>query len=245
MNEDTNLVFSTANGNLISIFDLDVNEGTGHLAGDQLGVTNGETLGTLNGITGLSFTTGDGIADATMTFTGTLANINAAVLNGLAYAPTLNYNGAQPCSASPPTTRATPASGGTLTDADTVAITVGTSTSYYDAVWAETSLLNYFRMDDTSGTAIDDLETANNNGTYSGTPTLITGRRRSPATTPCSFDGTDDYVQHRPADLRQLLDRVLVQVHPGHRHDRAEWPQLRRHGRREHRPARTPTSASH
>src|SRR6185436_14200738 len=68
-NEDTALVFSTGNGNLISVSDLDVNEGTG-LARVTLTVTNG-TL-TLAGISGLTFTVGDGTTDATMTFTGTL-----------------------------------------------------------------------------------------------------------------------------------------------------------------------------
>jgi len=47
---------------------------------------------TLNGISGLTFSNGSGSADASMTFTGTLVNINAA-LNGLTYTPTLNYNG--------------------------------------------------------------------------------------------------------------------------------------------------------
>ena len=65
-------------------------------------------------------------------------------------------------------------------------------TSYYDAIWAEGSLLNYFRMDDSTGTAIDDLETANNNGTYFGSPTksqagAIAGNNA------VLFDGVDDY----------------------------------------------------
>ena len=42
--------------------------------------------------TGLSFEVGDGIADTTMTFTGTVAAVNTA-LNGLTYFPTPNYFG--------------------------------------------------------------------------------------------------------------------------------------------------------
>jgi hypothetical protein len=42
-----------------------------------LTATNG-TL-TLSGTTGLSFSGGDGTADASMTFTGTITNINAAL----------------------------------------------------------------------------------------------------------------------------------------------------------------------
>ena len=48
---------------------------------------------TLSGVSGLTFSTGDGTGDATMTFTGTIANINAA-LNGLSFSPTANFNGA-------------------------------------------------------------------------------------------------------------------------------------------------------
>ena len=47
-------------------------------------------------------------------------------------------------------------------------------------------------MDDSTGTAIDDIETANNNGTYFGSPTMsqagaITGNNS------VLFDGADDY----------------------------------------------------
>lgn len=84
--EDTPLVFSSGNGNAVSVADVD--NGTLTVT---LSVTHG-TL-TLNGISGLSFTTGDGAGDTTMTFSGTTANINAA-LNGLSFAPTADYNGA-------------------------------------------------------------------------------------------------------------------------------------------------------
>lgn len=84
--EDTPLVFSSGNGNTVSVADVDNASLT-----VTLSVTHG-TL-TLNGISGLSFTTGDGAGDTTMTFSGTTANINAA-LNGLSFAPTADYNGA-------------------------------------------------------------------------------------------------------------------------------------------------------
>src|SRR5207302_1995485 len=87
-NEDTPLVLSVANGNAISISDIDM---AGGQASVTLTVTNG-TL-TLNGTTGLSFSSGDGIADTTMSFTGAVSDINAA-LNGATYSPNLNYNGA-------------------------------------------------------------------------------------------------------------------------------------------------------
>src|SRR5439155_23447019 len=75
-------------GNLISVGDVDA-------GGGQIQVTLTATNGTLTlaGLTGLTFTTGDGTSDATMTFTGTLVDINAA-LDGMAFTPTLHYNGA-------------------------------------------------------------------------------------------------------------------------------------------------------
>jgi hypothetical protein len=85
-NEDTSKIFSTANGNQIAINDADAGSNPVEVI---LSVTNG-TL-TLNGTTGLTFTSGDGTVDATMTLRGTVANINTA-LNGLSYAPTLNYS---------------------------------------------------------------------------------------------------------------------------------------------------------
>ncbi len=86
-NEDTALVFNSVNNNLVSINDLG-------LSNDNLEVTLTVANGTLSlsQTTGLSFTTGNGTADASMTFTGTLVNINAA-LDGMSFTPTANYNG--------------------------------------------------------------------------------------------------------------------------------------------------------
>src|SRR5439155_23282203 len=82
---NSNLLFANSNGNLISVTDLDNSTLT-----VTLSVTNG-TL-TLSGMTGLTFTAGDGTADTTMTFSGTQAAINAA-LDGLTYTPTAGYTG--------------------------------------------------------------------------------------------------------------------------------------------------------
>ena len=89
VDEDTALVFSFANGNQISIDDPDAGANPVEVT---LSVTNG-TL-TLNGTTGLTFNTGDGTADATTTFSGTVTDINTA-LNGLSYSPTTDYNGSE------------------------------------------------------------------------------------------------------------------------------------------------------
>ena len=86
-NEDTAKVFSSAGGNLISISDVDAGSSSVQVT---LTGTNGAI--TLSGISGLTFSAGDGTADATMTFSGTVSAINAA-LDGLTYAGNLNFNG--------------------------------------------------------------------------------------------------------------------------------------------------------
>ncbi|QEL18583.1 beta strand repeat-containing protein [Limnoglobus roseus] len=90
VNEDSTggaLVFSTANGNAISVVDVDAGSNSVLVV---LSVTN-STL-TLGSLTGLTFDLGDGTADANMVFRGTIAQVNAA-LAGLTFAPNANYNG--------------------------------------------------------------------------------------------------------------------------------------------------------
>ena len=87
--EDTNLVFSSGHGNAITVFDLDHDEPGGGPLQVTLAVSHG-TL-TLGQSTNLSFVTGDGIADSTMTFTGMAGEINAA-LEGIVYRGAANYN---------------------------------------------------------------------------------------------------------------------------------------------------------
>ncbi|HVG33238.1 MAG TPA: putative Ig domain-containing protein, partial [Pyrinomonadaceae bacterium] len=85
MLEDGALVFNGSNP--ISIADTDAGNNPVEVT---LAATNGVV--SLSGITGLSFTSGDGAGDATMTFTGSIADINSA-LNGLSYGPAANFNG--------------------------------------------------------------------------------------------------------------------------------------------------------
>ncbi|RZI84403.1 MAG: DUF4347 domain-containing protein, partial [Rubrivivax sp.] len=116
VNEDTPLVFSSANGNALVFTDIDANSGSVQV---QLTVTNG-TL-TLAGTSGLSFTVGSGTANTTMTFTGTLANVNVA-LNGLTFNPTANFSGSSTLTFA--TSDLGNTGGGAKTDSDTVAITI-------------------------------------------------------------------------------------------------------------------------
>ncbi|MFW6153899.1 MAG: beta strand repeat-containing protein, partial [Planctomycetota bacterium] len=116
VDEDNPLTFSTANGNLVSIHDID-------LGGSELEVTLTVTNGTLTlaQTTGLTITAGaDGTT--TVTFTGTEADVNAA-LDGMTYAPTADYYGGATLTLDVSDQGAT-GSGGPLTDNAAIAITV-------------------------------------------------------------------------------------------------------------------------
>ena len=102
--ENTPKIFSTAAGNRISVSDADAGSSPARVT---LSATNG-TL-TLSTTAGLTFTQGDGTADAAMTFTGTLAVINVT-LEGLSFTPNPNLTGAASL---------------TITTADLVGPTVG------------------------------------------------------------------------------------------------------------------------
>lgn len=77
------LTFSTANGNALSSSDVDAGGADVQLT---LSVPTGKGTLTLATTTGLTFTTGDGTNDETITATGTLTAINTA-LDGLVYTP--------------------------------------------------------------------------------------------------------------------------------------------------------------
>jgi hypothetical protein len=129
-NLNTPLVFSSGNGNQISVADPDA--GTNPIQ-ITLTATNG-TL-TLNGTTGLSFTVGDGTADATMTFTGTITNINTA-LNGMTYTPDPGFGGAASVTITS-NDQGNTGSGGPLSDTDVVSITVAMNLSISDSQLTE------------------------------------------------------------------------------------------------------------
>ena len=82
VDEDTDLTITG-----LSIGDIDA--GSGNLE-VTLSVTDG--LLTLPDTTGLTFTTGDGTQNSTLTFRGNLDDINAAI-DGLIYRGDLNFNG--------------------------------------------------------------------------------------------------------------------------------------------------------
>ena len=114
INANTALAFSGTRQITVS----DVDAGT-----NPVQVTLNASQGTLTlaGTTGLTFSSGDGAADAVMTFTGTLADINTA-LNNLSFRPLANFTGAAALTIS--TSDLGNTGGAAQTDTDTVAITV-------------------------------------------------------------------------------------------------------------------------
>ncbi|MCU7796882.1 MAG: DUF4347 domain-containing protein [Candidatus Thiodiazotropha sp. (ex Myrtea spinifera)] len=86
VNENITLNFTGADQ--IQISDIDHNGGTMQV---QLNIGAGGLL-TLGDTSGLTFSAGDGTDDANMVFTGTLADINTALLT-LSFTPTSDFNG--------------------------------------------------------------------------------------------------------------------------------------------------------
>jgi Ca2+-binding RTX toxin-like protein len=109
-------VFSNGNGNAISISDVDAGSNTVQVT---LSVAGG-TL-TLGSLVGLTVTAGAN-GSSTVTVQGTQAAINAG-LQGLTYQGNLNFNGGDSLSVVT-SDLGNSGSGGTLTDSDSVAITV-------------------------------------------------------------------------------------------------------------------------
>lgn len=113
--EDNTISFTGAN--TIIIADSDAG-----LSPIEFGITVDNGTFSLNGSTGLTFIEGDGSADQTMLFTGTLASINQA-LNGMTYIPSLNFNGTAVLTFNV-NDQGNTGVGGALTDTDKVDITI-------------------------------------------------------------------------------------------------------------------------
>jgi hypothetical protein len=123
MIENSQLVFSTGNGNAISIADPDA----GNLpVQETLTATNG-TL-SVGSTAGLSFTVGTGANNSTMTFTGTVAAINSA-LQGLTYRPNSNFTGAASVTVNT-NDQGFLGSGGAKTDNDAITVNVGAGSAF-------------------------------------------------------------------------------------------------------------------
>ncbi|MFO1321697.1 MAG: DUF4347 domain-containing protein [Burkholderiales bacterium] len=114
---DTAIVFSSA-GNTVAITDVDAGTNPVQVS---LSASNGSVL-TLDGVTGLAFTTGDGTNDASLVFSGTVSDINAA-LGGMQLMPAAGYTGPTFLTITTLDLGST-GSGGAQNDVDTIAITI-------------------------------------------------------------------------------------------------------------------------
>jgi endonuclease G, mitochondrial len=154
------LFFSTANANLISISDVDAGANPLQIT---LTATNGVL--TLASTNGLSFSSGDGTADANIAFTGTLDNINAA-LNGLSFTPSQGFSGNAALQLVT-NDQGNTGAGGAFIDTDIVNITVNPgntivfSTATYDFNEdAQHALITVNRTGDLSQTAAVDYSSS-------------------------------------------------------------------------------------
>jgi len=164
VDQDGALVFSSANGNLISISDVDAGSNNVRVT---LTASNG--LLALGSTTGLSFLVGSGNGDGTMTFTGSITDINSA-LNGMVFSPTSGYNG--PASLQIHTNdQGNSGSGGEQTDTDILAINVNSLSPRITDVSSSTANGTYKIGDTiTITTTFDQAVTVDTSG---GIPALL------------------------------------------------------------------------
>jgi hypothetical protein len=160
--QDGALVFSAGNGNAIAIADVDAGNSP-----VQVTLTASNGLLTLGGTTGLTFSTGDGAGDGTMTFMGTMAAINTA-LAGLSFSPTPGYHGPALLQITTDD-QASSGAGGSQTDIDTIAITVAQADPTVTGVAASSPDGTYKAGDAVNITVTFD-QAVNVSG---GTPTLL------------------------------------------------------------------------
>ncbi|MCH2123133.1 MAG: hypothetical protein MK136_18055, partial [Pirellulaceae bacterium] len=121
--EDMPLIFSATNNNLISVNDVDVNEGGGLLE-VQLLPTNGVVSVDLTSAN-VNLLVGSGFDDSLMILEGSLVDVNLA-LEVVTFTPDLNFNAAQGAAGITITTsdRGNTGQGGAQTDSDTILISV-------------------------------------------------------------------------------------------------------------------------
>jgi large repetitive protein len=124
-NEDVARTFSTGNGNAITVADPDA-------PSLQVTLTAASATLTLGSTGNLTFQAGDGTADVTTTFTGTVAAVNVA-LNGTKVTPNSNFSGTASLTVLTSDLGGT-GTGGPLTDQDAVVINVVSFNDPPDAV---------------------------------------------------------------------------------------------------------------
>ena len=204
---DTPVVFNGANGNQISISDeesglnpveITFNAGFGDVT---LLDTTGLTLqGGVNG-------------SPSVTYRGTIADINAALAVGLQFDPQASYLGPATVQVITSDLEALP-----LTDNDTINITVSDTAPVatddpgaYNAAITGLAPVSYWRLGETAGITAVDGGSAGSDGTYTGGVALDQpGAIVGDADRTVHFDGTDDYIEI-PHDPAYLIDNGTIQ----------------------------------
>ena len=129
------LAFTEFRGNPISTSDADAGDEEVEvtLSGEhgQVSVIN------VNPNDGLTYSEGDGTADATMTFSGTLSDVNAA-LSWVAFIPEVDYVGSEASLTITTNDLGNTGAGGALEDSDTISIEVTAVPSFADSPTHET-----------------------------------------------------------------------------------------------------------
>ncbi|MGY8526642.1 DUF4214 domain-containing protein [Paracidovorax citrulli] len=162
--EGSALTFSTANGNAIHIDDVDAGSSEVIVT---LTAANGSIF--LSGTAGLTFLQGSGNGDTLAQFSGTLANINAA-LEGMRFVPAAGAGDHATLSIET-NDQGSSGSGGAKADIDTVAIEIQPKVPAISAV-AATSADGVYKIGDTVTIAVTfDSEIALD--TNHGSPTLL------------------------------------------------------------------------
>ena len=146
---------------------------------------------TLAQTTGLTFTVGDGTSDAAMTFTGTVANVNAALAR-VDYLGNANYSGADSLSISVDDQGNTGA-GGAKTDTKSVAITVAAQNDAPVLTVPGAKSVNEDTLLSITGISVADVDAAT--GAVKITISVASGRLTLAQVTGLTFtvgDGTSD-----------------------------------------------------
>jgi hypothetical protein len=197
--ENTPLTFAVGFNNRISLDDVDAGNSPLKMT---ISVTNGTF--SLNGNNGLTFTTGDGVDDPAMVFTGTLTWINSAI-HGLTFKPAQGFSGAAGLSITADDQGNT-GSGGALTDNKNIAITVADGgTLQFSAPTFSVNedggnaTITVTRSGGSAGTATINYATSNGTATAgpdyaatSGTLTFASGETTKTFTVPVTNDSIDE-----------------------------------------------------
>ncbi|WP_437891022.1 Ig-like domain-containing protein, partial [Phytobacter sp. V91] len=164
VNQGDSLSFNAGAGNAISISDADAGSSP-----VQVTLTASHGALSLSTITGLTFITGTGANDATLTIEGTLVNINNA-LNGLTFTPTAGYAGDASIQITTSDLGSSGA-GGAKTDTDTINIDVVSTASVVTGVTTD-SLDGVYKAGDSLDLHVS-FDSDVNVDTTNGTPQLL------------------------------------------------------------------------